>query len=753
MERSVFWGHVRSGIVWLAAVWLLGAWQGCASTSGPPQKTGPSVQQLIEEGNALVAGGEYEAAVGQYNRALAMDITSAEAHGNLSVAYYYLGRYDEAIREAQQAIVMAPTELNWRFNLGAAYSRKGDHERAMAAYQGTVDLARRVRDEKRTLLRSALIGLGRACELAGQYPEALDAYREALVFSPDDVELMAGVGNIHFRQGEYGRAEEAYRQALAADSTHAMSRYNLGLVYAKTGRYEEAVALFSGTPGLPDRVGGSIESSALSAVGRSRVTRTMSFRSQFGRMGGPGAPQPARSGKQPPYTYALGLTYYEQGDDAAAIEAFRRALQEDPLLAEAHLYIGNMYVRQGRMNEAISSYKEAIQANPQFAEAYNNMGSIYAETGHTEEAMAAYRQALALDERFYDARTNLGLLYAEAGRYEEAVSEYIKVIKADVGIAEAHNNLSMLYLQQGKLEEAIAQSRKAIGLRRDFPEAYNNLGLAYAQHAYVDDVTDVWRSIASAWSGGAGMEGQDRGARRAGWLLLRRVPANSSGVGGAARDRYREGVDRAALGQFDGARRSFEAALQAQPGWHAAQLAVGSVLLAQERWGQAVEALQAAAALDATDPLTQASLAIAQAMHGAYGAAVKAWEQAVRHAGGETREAARAALETMRERCMQADEALGALRTAVQLRPDFAKAHFNLGVLYDQLHRYEEAVSAYERVAQLAPDIPVAQFRLGVACHRTGRFQEAQAAIQRYIALVTDPMLLPQVETFLKRMK
>lgn len=723
--------------------------QGCATTSPPTRKIGSvTVAQLVQSGNALIAAGQYDAAIADYKRAIILDVTSAEAHGNMGVAYYYLGRNDEAIREAQQAIVMAPMELNWRFNLGAAYSRKANQEQAMAAYQGAVTLARRVKDEQKNLLRSALIGLGRASELAQNYPVALDSYREALVFSPGDVELLAGVGNVYFRQQQYDHAEDFYRQALVIDSTHTMSRYNLGLVFAKTGRYDQAVALFAATPGLSEKLGGSVETSALSAVDRTKMNRVTAFRSQLGRMGGAQTFQAPTSTKQPPYTYALGLTYYEKGDNDAAIDAFRRALTEDPSLAEAHLYIGNSQVHQGRLTEAITAYKEAVQANPQLIEAYNNLGSIYAESGQREEAMAVYRQALSLNEQFYDARTNLGLLYAESGRLDEAITEYMKVIRADVGVAEAHNNLSMVYLQQGKFSDAIVQSRKAISLRKDFPEAYNNLGLAYSQNAYMDGIIDTWRSISAIWANGT----QAASAKKGDWLLLRRIPANSSSVGGTARDRYYAGVEQAYRGQLDEAVRSFEAALKARPGWPAAHLAIGSVRAAQERWELAVEACLAAAALDGTDPLTFGLLSLAHAMSGGYTEAVKAWENAVRNTDPNQKDIAKAALEAGKNRQEQIDQALTALKSSVELRSDFAKGYFNLGAVNDQVHRYEDAVAAYEQVARLAPEIPAVHFRLGVAYSRVGRNQEAQAAIQRYIALVTDPMLLPQVETFLKRM-
>ena len=60
--------------------------------------------QLIKAGNSLIINGKYKEAAEYYQRALTIDMTDSEAFGNLSVAFYYLGKYDDAIREAIQAI-------------------------------------------------------------------------------------------------------------------------------------------------------------------------------------------------------------------------------------------------------------------------------------------------------------------------------------------------------------------------------------------------------------------------------------------------------------------------------------------------------------------------------------------------------------------------------------------------------------------------------------------------------------------------
>ena len=254
-------------------------------------------------------------------------MTDSEAFGNLGVAYYYLERYDDAVREVLQAVVLSPEEINWRLNLGAIYTRRDDHEGAARAYGAAVDIARDLPDENRHQLRNALLGLGRSCEMVGWYDRALEAYEEALVFGPEDTELLTGAGNVYFRLGRLDEAEASYQRTLARDSTHTVARYNVALIYARTGRYEEALELFEDNPAVDRQLEGALEGSTVSAVDRSKTRSITAYRAMLERMGGT-PPPVARQGRRPnrplPYIHVMGVTYYEQGAYFEAMQAFEK---------------------------------------------------------------------------------------------------------------------------------------------------------------------------------------------------------------------------------------------------------------------------------------------------------------------------------------------------------------------------------------------------------------------------------------------
>jgi Tfp pilus assembly protein PilF len=84
------------------------------------------------------------------------------------------------------------------------------------------------------------------------------------------------------------------------------------------------------------------------------------------------------------------------------------------------------------------------------------------------------------------------------------------------------------------------------------------------------------------------------------------------------------------------------------------------------------------------------------------------------------------------------DEAVAAYRQAIKLQPDYAKAHNNLGnALYEQ-KKLDEAVAAYRQAIKLQPDLAEAHNNLGNALYEQKKLDEAVAAYRQAISLKPD---------------
>jgi tetratricopeptide (TPR) repeat protein len=111
----------------------------------------------------------------------------------------------------------------------------------------------------------------------------------------------------------------------------------------------------------------------------------------------------------------------EASSPAQAREAYQRALDLDPGMAEAHVNLGRLLHLAGERGRAEPQYREAVRCAPDDPTPHFNLGVLLDELGRRDEAVHAYRQAILRDPEFADAHCNLGLLLESLGRRQEAV--------------------------------------------------------------------------------------------------------------------------------------------------------------------------------------------------------------------------------------------------------------------------------------------------------------------------------------------
>ena len=84
------------------------------------------------------------------------------------------------------------------------------------------------------------------------------------------------------------------------------------------------------------------------------------------------------------------------------------------------------------------------------------------------------------------------------------------------------------------------------------------------------------------------------------------------------------------------------------------------------------------------------------------------------------------------------DEAEASYTQAIALKPGFAEPHYNLGITLQELGRLDEAEASYTKAIAFKPDYALAHNNLGVTLKDLGRLAEAQASYTQAIALKPD---------------
>ncbi len=116
-----------------------------------------------------------------------------------------------------------------------------------------------------------------------------------------------------------------------------------------------------------------------------------------------------------------GVAAQQRGELAHAAEAYRRAIERDPKLAEAHANLGAVLARLGHHEQAIASYERALTINPRLTAARVNLGLAHYRVGSLAAAADQFKAAYAADPTLLQARQLLGLVLVEIGRDAEAI--------------------------------------------------------------------------------------------------------------------------------------------------------------------------------------------------------------------------------------------------------------------------------------------------------------------------------------------
>lgn len=125
--------------------------------------------------------------------------------------------------------------------------------------------------------------------------------------------------------------------------------------------------------------------------------------------------------------YTLGSDLEAAAPDHAR-EAYRRALELDPMNVDARVNLGRLLHETGQYRAAESHYRMALKDQPDNSLALFNLGVCLEDRGLRRRAMHSYLKAIEADQTCADAYFNLARLYEQAGDSKSAL-RYLKTYR------------------------------------------------------------------------------------------------------------------------------------------------------------------------------------------------------------------------------------------------------------------------------------------------------------------------------------
>jgi Tfp pilus assembly protein PilF len=485
---------------------------------------------------------------------------------------------------------------------------------------------------------------------------------------------------------------------------------------------------------------------------------------------------------------------------SAAVVSFSTEKQNDA--REPHLERGLQLVQEGDLNSAAAELRSALRLQPENAEVLTSLATVLAMEKQFPESTSLFEKALQISPGDLRSREYLAANLWQLHRYAEAKQNLRIILRADPADSQAKLLLGMVSENSGDYVTAIAMLTSVPDLVRGHPEAILALAKSYYRTGEPGKAAACLRALGDG--GGLGNQSILLGIQVAGEMqdystaeeLLSKIPSDSAD---SVTARYRLAVARFQAKQYEDSERileqligdgqksgkilrllgwcyhyrnrnedmirTFREAIQLDPTDQANFLDLGALLLADRRFGPAVElakrtvnafpdsseALRLLGSTElATEQFTDAAktysrsltldpkstegilgLAKAQIVAGMDKQAKTTLEAAIRQSPGTAVLELELALVLLKEKEGAIESGSSDLRAEQLLQaaakhdPTLAEAQSQLGEMALRRGQTGLAIAHLQKAVQISPESRQAHFSLARAYRRTGRNDEA----------------------------
>jgi len=278
--------------------------------------------------------------------------------------------YSQAVHCFRHIVKVDPSWEN-RYNLALALLYEGQSVEA-STLLATLHTERPANAD-------VLMFLGSAFEMLRKMPEALEAYRAALVADPSNPDRTLDYTRLLMDMDRYDEAIQVVHTGMEATSSTAPLQLRLGAVEMVKGNYDAARDAFH---------------AALNA-------------------------DPALDAAY----VGLAQTYARQADDAEAIHILELARGTHPGRYLLEYYFGLLASRLGREQEAIVALENAAQLEPKSQDPFYELGKLYGSQQNWPQARQALERVIVLNPQFVPAHYQLSRIYAHLGLNSKAEEE------------------------------------------------------------------------------------------------------------------------------------------------------------------------------------------------------------------------------------------------------------------------------------------------------------------------------------------
>lgn len=645
---------------------------------------GPAIGLFLLVTTALPRS--HNAAPASAGRADTVGPTSEPDHSGAYYHFMLARRYQElagiynrsdflerAISEYQKAMEADPNSLFLRVNLAELYWRVNRVGDAVHEAEAVLRINPNQEDAHRLLGNLYLHNLGdsQGEKVAKESLQKAIEHFEALTrLNPSETDSYVVLGRLYRLNNQYTKAEEVLKKALDADPSSKPALNYLAQLYFDRGAYDEAIALLNKVP----------ESD--------RDASTLAM---------------------------LGLSYLQAHDFSEAVDAYRKALAQEPENHDLRRYYADALLDSGKTAEARAELQKILKADPEDGKSHLRLAQLDRQEGQFEQARPELERAKTLLPDDAEVPYQQVLL-------EDAVGNEDKAIEILQGLIKQSER------PEGQYTVTEARDR-AIFLER--------LGLIYRTQEKFDQALEVFKRIVAL---GKNQEPQGE-ALIIDTLRLSRQSEKALEEANTAVQKYpRERtliMLRASLqgeqGRIDDALQQLRGLLNGTPADREVYVAIAQIYSQAKRYAEAEEAVRKSMALSPKSEDQEFALFLLGSIYERQKKYDSAEEEFKKVLAADPLNAAAANYlgYLLADRGIRLDESVKYIQKALRIEPNNGAYLDSLGWAYYKMNRFELAEPPLEKAARLVSNDPTILEHLGHVYLQLGKRRQAEEQWER----------------------
>jgi tetratricopeptide (TPR) repeat protein len=174
---------------------------------------------------------------------------------------------------------------------------------------------------------------------------------------------------------------------------------------------------------------------------------------------------------------AMALDWDGRYEDA--IEVALEAVEQEPLLPEAHAILAEVYADKNNWERALEEAEKAVELDPGSPIALRNLGYVLDNQGRHDEALQYLAQAFEQAPHLAYIPVTAGNAYLALNDYPNMIAEYEKAVQANPDNAAVLDKLGHAAAISGDPDRGLSVLKKAIEIDPEYGLSYAHLARIY----------------------------------------------------------------------------------------------------------------------------------------------------------------------------------------------------------------------------------------------------------------------------------